>query len=84
MPVSKPKKERIIALFILGCLAFNYPILALFSRPTLCFGLPTLFLYLFMFWAFFILVLALVMGKRKKPRPLPPARSAPALDRDTT
>ncbi|MCF6289699.1 MAG: hypothetical protein L3J03_01655 [Desulfobacterales bacterium] len=84
MPAPKPKKELLIALFILGCLAFNYPLLALFSRPSICFGLPTLFLYLFMFWAFFILVLALVMEKRKKTRPVPSAEAQSSDPRDPT
>lgn len=84
MALDKPKNEKLIALFILGLLAFNYPLLALFSKPTLCFGLPTLFFYLFLFWGGFILMLALVMGKRKKTRPGPLAEAESSAPGDTT
>ena len=56
-----------IALILLGFLALNYPLLALFSKTVLWFGIPALFLYLFMFWALFIGMAAAVMERKEKP-----------------
>lgn len=42
--------QRLVALFVLGALAFGYPLLTLFSAPRLLFGVPLLYLYLFGAW----------------------------------
>jgi hypothetical protein len=46
------RNQRLIALFFLGCLLFNYPLLSLFGGRVA--GIPTLYLYLFLVWALFI------------------------------
>ena len=38
------KQQRLIALFLFGALLFNYPLLALFSRPGEVFGIPLLYI----------------------------------------
>ncbi len=43
-----------IALLLVGFLALNYPLLALFSKAVIWMGIPALYLYLFVFWALFI------------------------------
>ena len=43
--------QRLIALFILGCLLFNYPVLSLFNVAALFFGVPVLYAYIFAAWA---------------------------------
>ena len=45
------KTRRLIGLFILGCLLFNYPILSIFNRAILIGGVPLLYVYLFAAWA---------------------------------
>lgn len=35
------------ALFVLGALLFNFPLLAIFSRETLLWGVPLLYIYIF-------------------------------------
>ena len=75
-PVNR-KIQRLLVLFFLGCLAFNYPILALFSKKTLWAGLPPLVLYLFIFWLFFIGLIALLTERKQLPKTSllpPPAR----------
>ena len=42
---------RIVSLFLLGCLLFNYPILALFNLPGAVLGIPVLYAYIFTAWA---------------------------------
>ncbi len=56
----KRGNERLTAWVLLGALALNYPLLSLFSKPLLWFGIPALYLYLFVFWALFIAVVAVL------------------------
>lgn len=51
--------ERAVALFILAFLAFNPPILSIFSAEVFLFGLPLLYVYLFCVWAGIILLVRL-------------------------
>ncbi len=58
------KSQHLLALFLLGCLLFNYPLLALFNWPSLVFGIPVLFIYVFGAWALLIGLLAFVIEKK--------------------
>jgi hypothetical protein len=60
---SESKGQRLAALFILGCLMFNYPVLALFNRAETAFGIPLLYAYIFLAWAVLITLMALVVRK---------------------
>ncbi|MFM0309305.1 hypothetical protein P0D71_16105 [Paraburkholderia sp. RL17-383-BIF-A] len=53
--------QRLIALFVLGWLVFNYPLLALFNDTRTWLGLPLLYGYLFAAWALFIVLLAVIV-----------------------
>ncbi len=57
------QKERLVALVLLGALLFNEPLLGLFDRLQLWFGIPLLYLYLFTAWGAFILLAALILEK---------------------
>lgn len=57
MAITNLKGARLVALFFLGTLLFNYPILSLFNRNVLVFGIPLLYLYFFISW---LLIIALV------------------------
>jgi len=48
------RAERLLGLAIAGLLAFNYPLLSLFSGPVRWLGIPLLYLYLFVVWGVFI------------------------------
>ncbi len=41
---------RSVALFLLGIVAFNAPLMAIFSVDTRILGVPLLYLYLFLAW----------------------------------
>ncbi len=58
--------ERAIALFLLAFLAFNPPLLSIFSADLIIFGVPLLYLYLFCAWAGVIALVGLnaVAGNR--------------------
>jgi len=66
-PVRR-KIQRLLVLFAFGCLTLNYPLLALFSKNALWFGIPVLYLYLFVLWILFILLIAIVTERKKLPR----------------
>ena len=50
--------QRLAAVFLLGCVLLNYPLLFLFNRPVRLFGIPLLYLYVFAAWAGLIALLA--------------------------
>jgi hypothetical protein len=58
------KGERLIALCMLGCVLFNFPVLALFNVPGSVFGVPALYAYIFIAWALLIGLMAWVVEKR--------------------
>ena len=66
-PVRR-KIQRLLVLFVFGCLALNYPLLALFSKKTYLFGIPLLYFYLFVLWALFIICIAIVTEMKKLPK----------------
>ena len=58
------KGQRLVALFLLGLLLFNYPLLDLFAGPGLLLGIPALYVYAFSVWALLIGLMAIVVEKR--------------------
>ncbi|HXN15387.1 MAG TPA: hypothetical protein VN878_03365 [Usitatibacter sp.] len=63
MSKSSRKGQRLVGLFLLGCLLFNYPLLALFNVRATVLGVPLLYAYLFSAWALLIVLVALVMER---------------------
>lgn len=59
------KGQRLIALFILGCLLFNYPVLSLFNVAADLFGVPVLYAYIFAAWALLVMLMAFVVENRR-------------------
>jgi len=60
-PQSGLKGQRLVALFLLGTLLFNYPLLQLFARGDMVFGVPLIYCYMFSAWAALIGLMALVV-----------------------
>ena len=58
------KGQRLVALFLAGCLLFNYPILSLFASEGLLAGIPVLYVYVFTTWALLIALMAVVVERR--------------------
>ena len=65
MQESEAKGQRLIALFILGCLLFNYPVLSLFNVAAEAFGVPMLYVYIFAAWALLVALMAFVVEARR-------------------
>jgi hypothetical protein len=57
------KGQRLVALFLLGFLLLNYPLLNLFAGSARVFGIPVLYAYVFAVWALLIGLMALVVEK---------------------
>jgi hypothetical protein len=65
MQEPEAKGQRLIALFILGCLLFNYPVLSLFNVAAEVLGVPVLYAYIFAAWALLVALMALVVETRR-------------------
>ena len=61
---QKLESQRLLALFVAGCLLLNYPLIALWNREALLWGLPLFPLALFLLWALLIAALAWLMEHR--------------------
>jgi hypothetical protein len=59
------KSQRLVALFLLGGLLFNYPLLAVFNIAGEAFGIPALYAYIFAAWAIMIALLAIVVERSR-------------------
>jgi hypothetical protein len=54
--------QQLAALFTLGCVLFNYPILSLFARDGEIAGVPLLYAYAFGAWALLIGLMAAALS----------------------
>lgn len=50
--------QRLVAVFLLGCVLFNYPVLFLFDTVASIFGIPALYAYIFGAWSVLIALMA--------------------------
>jgi hypothetical protein len=65
--------QRLVALFVAGCLLFGFPLLGLWNHDLLIGGMPLFPLALFVLWAWLIVALAWLMeGGRGGPDAPPP------------
>ena len=65
--IHDPRKNgRLIALFLVGLVLFNYPILSLFNRPLDVFGIPVLYLYIFFAWCLIIGLIVIATNTRDR------------------
>ena len=58
-------RQRLAAVFLLGCVLFNYPLLFLFNKPREILEVPLLYIYIFAAWAVLIVLMAYVIEKRR-------------------
>jgi len=63
MPKPRRRGQRLVGLFLLGCLLFNYPLLAIFNVRASVLGVPLLYAYLFAAWALLIALVAYIMER---------------------
>jgi len=58
------KGQRLVALFLLGCLLLNYPLVSLFAGSAEVADVPLLYVYVFFAWALLIAAMAVVVERR--------------------
>jgi hypothetical protein len=76
MTPDRLKNRRLVGLFLLGWILYNYPFLSLFNLPGSYLGIPILFCYIFLAWAGLIVLVIFITqsGNRpEKPGPDPHA-----------
>ncbi|MGF1532397.1 MAG: hypothetical protein ACFCUI_01735 [Bernardetiaceae bacterium] len=59
------QRQNLVFIFALMVLAFGVPILGLFDKPVLLWGLPLLYVYVFGVWLGFIFLLAIVLRRNR-------------------
>ncbi len=60
------KGQRLVALFLLGCLLFNFPLLALFAGNARIWGIPLIYFYIFAAWIAIIALMALIIERKEQ------------------
>lgn len=55
--------QRLVAVFLLGCVLVNYPVLSVFSPGGTWGGIPVLYLYVFGVWAAVIALMAWIIER---------------------
>jgi hypothetical protein len=65
MVPSRLTAQRLFALFLLGCVLFNFPVMHVFNRGGHIFGVPVMYAYLMTGWFGFIAFLMLATEGRK-------------------
>lgn len=72
-------QARLVALCVLGALLFGFPLVSLFSRELLVWGIPVFFLYAFGVWAVLVALTAVVLevGEHRPRTPHSPQLPAP-------
>lgn len=63
MTAEAIRTKRLIGLFLLGYLLFNYPLISLVNRPAQVGGIPILYAYIFGVWIVIIILVALVSSR---------------------
>jgi hypothetical protein len=64
MNPSPINQQKLVALFILGAVLFNYPILSLFNKTGGALGIPVIYVYIFLAWAGIIGLVAWIVERR--------------------
>lgn len=56
--------QRLVALFLLGWVSLNYPILSVFDVSRVWLGIPVLYLYVFGVWAAVIALMVWIIERQ--------------------
>lgn len=63
MNQGKKRGEQLFALFIIGFVALNFPLLTIGSRSGFIFGIPVFYFYLFGIWLGLIALAAFIIRR---------------------
>ena len=59
------KGQRLVVLFLLGCVLFSQPLLSLFNKVETVLGIPAIYAYVFAAWALFIALTVAIIEKSR-------------------
>jgi len=66
------RNKRLVFLFLMGYVLFNYPLISLFDLPKVVGGIPLLYGYIFTVWGLLIALVGItVRAPRQKSAPPP-------------
>lgn len=65
MKRSSMTGQRLAAIFLMGCILLNYPVISLFARRFEIAGIPLVYAYLFGVWTLLIALMALVIERMR-------------------
>ncbi len=57
--------QRLAALFMMGWVLLNFPVLFLFSKPIDVLGIPLLYAYVFAVWTLLVALMAFVIERTR-------------------
>ncbi len=60
------RSEKLLVVFVVFLLLFNYPLLTIFDRQEMWLGLPVLYSYMFFVWGAVIVTLRIIIKRKKK------------------
>jgi len=60
------QNRRLVAVFLLGAVLLNYPLLSLFNRPLSVVGFPMLYGYIFGVWMLLIVCVFMITRSGKR------------------
>ena len=63
--MSSNQTAKLVGLFFLALLLFNFPILGLFGKAQFVLGLPVFYVYVFVVWIILIFLLQRLMHRPK-------------------
>ena len=64
--MSDDKSAKLIILFVAAVVMLNFPLLGIFDRRQLQYGLPMMYCYLFAVWALLVLLVGLAVQNRNR------------------
>lgn len=64
--MGNDRNSKLIGIFLLFALLLNFPIIGIFSKNGMLFGIPSLYFYLFLVWALLIIIMYLISKNKRK------------------
>ena len=58
-------QQKLLAIFLLGVVMFNYPILSLFNKAASALGVPIVYVYIVLAWAGLIALVAWSVERKR-------------------
>jgi uncharacterized protein (DUF58 family) len=65
MPQHTDNNKRLVSLFLLGAVFFNYPLLSIFNHKSYMLGFPVLYLYIFSLWLLLIVLMIIITTRNR-------------------